>query len=117
MEFLTLEDIVEINKKVGEGGTLVRKGDLEFVLDKVSMSKDVMKAATNLLYDMIHAHAFLNGNKRTAFQAMRAFLVLNGKTLTHNESNEKTIERLLYDIAQSKISKSKVEKILKKMIK
>lgn len=88
-----------------------------FVLDRVGMSKNITKAATTLLYDMIHARAFLNGNKRTAFQAVRAFLVLNGKTLVHNASNEKAIEKHLYDIAQNKISKSKVEKVLKKMIK
>ena len=105
-----------INKEVGETGTLVKRGDLEFVLEKAGMSKNILKAAAILLHDIIQAHPFINGNKRTAFQAMRAFLVLNGKKLVYDPSNEKLMESLLYEIAQNKISRNKTESILEKMI-
>lgn len=113
---LSVQDVVEINKKIGEAGVLAKRGDLEFILDRVKASKSMTKAAAALLYGIITSHVFVDGNKRTAFQTMRAFVILNGKKLVHTQASDEKMESLLYEIAQNKISRTGVEVILEKMI-
>ena len=66
MASLTIEDIIEINKKIGEKGTLINKGNLEFAVQKVDKAKELARRAALLLYDLITLHPVLEGNKRTA---------------------------------------------------
>ncbi|MEM5802283.1 MAG: Fic family protein [Candidatus Aenigmatarchaeota archaeon] len=73
VKYPTLEEIIEINKRLGEGGILVNKNNLEFILEKVKAAKGFIKKATIFLYDIIRLHPFLNGNKRTAFHTMFIF--------------------------------------------
>ena len=66
METLTKEDIIEINKKVGEKGKVINEANLEFALHKLSRNVSIEKKAATLLHDLVAAHIFLDGNKRTA---------------------------------------------------
>jgi len=45
-----------------------------------------------LAFSLVHNHAFLDGNKRTGYVAMRTFLILNGYELAgRSEEKEQVI--------------------------
>ncbi len=58
--------LLERVKDVGEG---------------LDQEKAVVKKAAFLLHSLVTHHPFINGNKRTAFEAVEAFLELNGYVL------------------------------------
>lgn len=114
MELLTAEDIIEINKKIGEKGVVINEGNLDFTVQKVNKNKEsLIKKAALLLYDLINSHVFLDGNKRTAFVSMETLLKANGKKL--NMSDKDAIE-LVYKIANGKYNISDLEDIISKCI-
>lgn len=113
MASLTIEEIMEINKKVGEKGTLINKGNLEFTIQKVDKSKELVKKAALLLHDLIVLHPFLDGNKRTAFVSANTLIELDGKKF---EISDKDVLDLTYGIANGKYNISKVEDIISKLI-
>ncbi len=83
---LSKEAITEINKKF-DNGTLRNEGELEHIVYKVGNTRGIDRKAATLLMDIARRHAFADGNKRTAFQAMSAFLKLNGKELEVGETS------------------------------
>jgi len=96
----------------GERGDLA-KANLEFALEKVKdvgegldREKAVVKKAAFLLYSLVTQHPFINGNKRTAFEVVDAFLELNGYALKAKTDEVYTI---LSDLGASKLSQMQVE--------
>lgn len=86
MLILSLEDILKINEEVGY--KCVDKGSVDFLISKITslrISKDtkrnIAKVGANIWYYIITAHPFLDGNKRTATEALRLFLSLNNAHL------------------------------------
>jgi len=68
----------------GDRGDLSRS-NLEYVLaavkeigEELNLRRAIEKKATFLLYNLISQHPFVNGNKRTAFELVKLFLILNG---------------------------------------
>lgn len=110
LKYPTIEEIIEINRRLGEGGILINKGNLEFILKKVELEKSIVKKATILLRDIIRLHPFLDGNKRTAFHTMIYFLELNGKRFKYGHKDENKIEKLLNRIARSRETEKETEK-------
>ena len=86
MEYLIVEEIIQIHDKLiekfgGEKG-IVDKDLLDFIVNKVQSSKtDIYHKAAMLLYEIITTHPFVDGNKRTAFEAAETLLWKNGKSL------------------------------------
>lgn len=109
LKYPTLEEIVEINRRLGEGGVLINKGNLEFILEKVKEEKSIVKKAAILLLDIIRLHPFLDGNKRTAFHTMLYFLELNDKRFKYEHKDENKIEKMLNRIARKKETVSEIE--------
>src|SRR2546430_17651151 len=71
----------------GERGDLA-KGNLEFVFERVKdvgegldVKIAIVKKAAFLVYSLVNHHPFINGNKRTEFEVVEAFLELNGYIL------------------------------------
>ena len=110
LEYPTVEEIVEINRRLGEGGIFINKGILEFTLNKVEIEKSITKKAAILLRDIIVLHPFLDGNKRTAFHTMLYFLELNGKRFKYGHKDENKIEKTLNRIARKIETKNEIEK-------
>ena len=100
LKYPTVEEIVEINRRLGEGGILINKGNLEFILKNVELEKSLVKKASILLRDIIRLHPFLDGNKRTAFHTMLYFLEMNGKKFKYGHKDENKIEKVLNRIAR-----------------
>src|SRR3989338_11540758 len=79
---LTMENLIDLNRvlvnQFGDGPAGIKdEGTLSFVIDKASMSKDLYKEASFLLYEINTKHPFWGGNKRTAFEAAKIFLLSN----------------------------------------
>lgn len=117
MIYPTVEDIIKINKKAGLSGALINRNNLEFTLDHAKSAKTMEAKAANLLQGIIQGHPFVDGNKRTAFVTMEFFLELNGKELEYSKADELLMERVLYDIAENRVSKESIISILKELIK
>lgn len=108
---ITKDEIKELNRKIVEefGGSvgLQNEGNLEFVLAKVKNAKDVIRKAAELMYGINQGHPFLDGNKRTAFEATKIFLLANNIELV---INEREAEEFMVKMAQpEKISIKEVE--------
>ena len=82
---------------------LERVKDLGNELDR---DKAVVKKAAFLLHSLVTHHPFINGDKRTAFEAVDAFLELNGYVL---RANPDEIYRVLSDLGVGKASEAQVE--------
>ncbi|PIU20939.1 MAG: hypothetical protein COT15_04930 [Candidatus Diapherotrites archaeon CG08_land_8_20_14_0_20_34_12] len=83
---LTKEAIITINKQFHEG-LLRNEAELEYVVFKVANTRGVDRKAATLLMEIARRHPFADGNKRTAFESMLAFLELNGKKLIVGETS------------------------------
>ena len=108
---ITKDEITELNKKIIEefGGStgFQNEGNLEFVLAKVKNAKDVFRKAAELMYGINQGHPFLDGNKRTAFEAAKIFLLANNIELI---ASEKEVEEFMVKMAQpEKISIKETE--------
>lgn len=88
MEYLSLEQLIEINMMV-LNEIRVRKADqpkllaerkLGETLESVSEAQsDVYDKVVSLIAGLVRTHAFASGNRRTAYVATKAFLELNGR--------------------------------------
>src|ERR1051326_2911585 len=90
MFYLTASEAVEINEQVlaedGQQSLLVDEGKLESALMRPQMAAhyeeaDLVRQAALLVSGVALAHAFVDGNKRTALIAGRVFLRFNGYRL------------------------------------
>jgi death on curing protein len=71
----------------------------------VAVHPTVAAQASAYLYHLCQAHAFVDGNKRTAVFAMLAFLELNGLAL-HTSDDE--LFQLVVSVARGNLEKSAV---------
>lgn len=86
VELPALEEIVEINRRLGL--KVPDTGKIEFLISKIramrlgkNMKKNLAKIAANLWYYIIVDHPFVDGNKRTASEVMLFFLENNSAKL------------------------------------
>jgi len=112
----SIDEIIEINKKVG--GETISRGDLEFLITKIEskyadkdLKKQMAKIAAILWMDIIQKHPFIDGNKRTATEAVMLFLQKNnfaletplaGKvyvslSIANNETRYEELVKWIYD--------------------
>ena len=93
MEYLTEEELIEINRRIirraGEGSIgVVAVNGLNSVIEapkQVFFGREayptVWLKAAYYLQKITKKHLFADGNKRTAFEATKVFLILNGINL------------------------------------
>lgn len=92
IKFLTVDQVIAIQKSTLPNSGTPDIGRLEGALFRIQTLKDyegcqdVFKFAAMYLIAIAKAHAFMDANKRTAFQATSIFLLLNGYDL--NPSDE-----------------------------
>src|SRR5437867_13453778 len=96
----------------GERGDLA-KGNLEFVFERVKdvgegldVKIAIVKKAAFLVYSLVNHHPFINGNKRTEFEVVEAFLELNGYIL--RAKTDETYS-LLFDLGAGIASQAQAE--------
>lgn len=91
MNFLTLDEVIALHHAevaiTGEPDTILNLGALESALMRPQQAhnylgiEDIPTLAAKYLLAIGQAHAFLQGNKRTAFRSMELFALLNGYEL------------------------------------
>ena len=73
---------MEINRSITrESGAefgIINVGNLEFIVEKAMHTRNVFRKAADFLCGISRGHPFLDGNKRTAFEAARMILKLQG---------------------------------------
>lgn len=89
-EYPSVEKIIEFNL-LSLSIIKVKKADSSRVLSRAKISAvlgackesqgDIFDKAVILLKGLVQAHAFASGNRRTAFLAMKYFLVMNNQRL------------------------------------
>jgi len=82
----SVEEIIEINKKLGRN--VMNRGAVEFLMAKIESKyknreykKQIAKIGAILWMDIIRQHPFIDGNKRTATEALLLFLKKNNYIL------------------------------------
>lgn len=114
MILLTAEDVIAFNEEIVKGVTN-DPGRVEAVINRVENVQhyddvtDVYELAALYLITIARAHIFLDGNKRTAFQSMALFLMVNGVDLQASPQ----LEELTVDAAQGKLSAPTVASLLR----
>lgn len=114
MIFLTAEDVIAFNEEIVTGVTN-DPGRVEAVINRVENARhyddvtDVYELAALYLITIARAHIFLDGNKRTAFQSMALFLMVNGVDLQASPQ----LEELTVDAAQGKLAVPTVASLLR----
>ena len=123
-EFLEIEDVLNIHQVLVEqfGGVpgVRDEGLLESALSQPKatffselLHPTIHEQAAAYLYHIAMNHPFLDGNKRTAFGAMEAFLRLNGYNLSF--SDDEAYDMVMW-VAQGDMSKEEVSIFLEKHI-
>ena len=77
------DDITAINQKLG--GTVLNKGMIDFIIARIEakvpkkdFKRQIATIAAIFWFEIIQGHPFVDGNKRTATEAMKLFLKKNG---------------------------------------
>lgn len=107
MKLIYADDVLEIHEYIllkykGSGG--VRDLSLlESAVGRLSSGyhDNIYSAAAALLQSLVLNHAFIDGNKRTAYASLEYFLHLNG--LTINASDLEIENFLIDDVIKNKI--------------
>lgn len=105
MDKYNLEDIININKIIGEKGTIINKSSLEYALSKINNEK--LKSLSILIRAIIVDHPFIDGNKRTALAillneydidpdlAIKSIVKIAKKSINNIDKIEKIILNLI----------------------
>lgn len=124
-KFLEITDILDIHQilidRFGGMSGVRDEGLLESALSQPQASffgellhPTIHAQAAAYLYHLAKNHPFLDGNKRTAYGAMEAFLRLNGYNL--DLSNEQAYNMVM-QVAQGEMSKEELSSLLEQHIK
>lgn len=120
LKYLYQEQIILIHDKIIESFSKekgkMNLGNLSATLERVEDYKGNNKEAlfwkaTILLERIILGHPFIDGNKRTAYEATKLFLQANGYTLAAGEDE---IISLLVGIAKSEKNRFSIKNWLEK---
>jgi death on curing protein len=122
VQYLSASDLYNINHKITEGDTFVR--DLHLLNSAVNRPKltlfgeaqfpTLVDKAASLLHSLAYHHLFVDGNKRTALQAVTEFLRRNGCRLTWDAQTQYDF---ILEVAQGKCSVEEIAERLPQYIK
>lgn len=86
-KFLTVDEVIQLHDRVCPE-PLIDRGKLEGAVgrpqasfDGVFLHQSIYSQASVLMHGICDAHAFLDGNKRTAWVATLTFMEINGVTI------------------------------------
>ena len=79
MSVYNLKDIIRLNQEVGEEGQLQNESSLAFALSLSRGKKSWLYELTYLVRSLVVDHAFVDGNKRTAYLLCSLMLQDAGK--------------------------------------
>jgi death-on-curing protein len=80
VDSLSKEALKKINKKFSEQGVR-SEAEIDYIVFKVAGTRGINRKAATMLIETARRHPFVDGNKRTAYEAAIALLEANGKKL------------------------------------
>ena len=116
LEFLTLEDVLELHagqiKRYG-GSEGLRSGDLlqsaiaqpQVTFDGQFLHIDIFHMAASYLFHLVQNHPFIDGNKRIGLEAALVFLELNDQSI---EADDEELVELVLGVARGQIDKTQI---------
>lgn len=116
--FLTVEDVVFIQGEILSSASVTDIGKLESALKRAEQYhyyenvSDIIELSAIYIIGIAKAHAFPDGNKRTAFLSATYFLDLNGYALEENGGLPDIIEQA----ASGVLDRLKLVELLKPFI-
>ena len=120
--WLSSDDLRDLNlftvTKAGEPFGVLNEGALEGALARPANhyfyegEDDVLVLACVLLIAIGRAHAFMQGNKRTALLAANLFLMRNGYVLRHTSADGVEIDEILGPITEDFIVRDRPAELL-----
>ena len=117
---ISLQQVINIHsesiKRHGGMPGVKNKGLLEsaIISPQQGYIEDDVEIISTIIYGICQNHPFNDGNKRTAFVVGKYLLNEIGKTLTMTNDE---YEKVILDLAGSKLSKDQLTEIIKKNIK
>ena len=125
MRYLTLGEVVELHRLVlGATGGAPGIRDLDALESAIAQPKatfggadlypTLIEKAAALCFALVQGHPFVDGNKRMGHAAMETFLVLNGTEIDAPLDEQ---ERLMLDLAASRINRSHLTNWLRQHVK
>jgi len=105
-DYLTVVEVLVIHadqiERYGGSHGIRDPGSLEAALyrPQTGYYSDLIEEAAALWESLSQNHAFIDGNKRTAFAATYTFLVINGARLTAGAEDTYTFVAALYEANQ-----------------
>lgn len=122
LKYVLPKDIIKTHDRIIEsfGGTkgIINAGAIDFITDnmlarfnKEPLEDSIIKKASLLIFEIISQHAFIDGNKRIGFAVCEEFLNANGYSFDFTTDEA---EKIAFDIGKGAVSKSSVEKWIKK---
>ena len=107
IDYLTLEDLIEIGQRLIPNFRVSDMGLLESAAQRPRMSVfgddayvDFPEKVASLIHSIARNHSLVDGNKRLAWSAGRIFCILNGKDLLLKVDDA---EQLILEIARGEI--------------
>src|ERR1700737_1275193 len=110
-DYLTLAEVLAIHddqiERYGGSAGVRDRGLLEAALyrPQTGYYADLIEEAAALWESLAQNHAFIDGNKRTAFAAMYTFLAINGARLTADAEDTYAFVAALYESNQFSFDK------------
>ncbi|OQY98177.1 MAG: hypothetical protein B6D41_02665 [Chloroflexi bacterium UTCFX4] len=125
MKYLELDEVVRIHERiiVQYGGSfgILNQGALESALATLQQTMfgedlypDVASKAAILFYLLVKNHAFMDGNKRTAFACLMRFLNENGHALNATDDE---LFQFTVDVATSVVDKEQVTEWIRQRLR
>lgn len=125
--YIDTHSVIAINKMVtehyGQPHVVIADANLEHALESTMRygehisdeTEKLLKKAAFMLYHLAYdAHAFSDGNKRTALLATQLFLILNSHPIAlDSEEKQVRLAKLMKETAEGKQSVSSIYKWLK----
>jgi death-on-curing protein len=125
MRYLTLGEVVDLHRRLLQatgGAPGIRDfAALESAIARpraafggVDLYPTMVEKAAALALSLVQGHPFVDGNKRVGHAAMETFLVLNGTEIDAPVDDQ---ERLMLDLAASRIGRSYLVDWLRRHLK
>lgn len=118
VKYLTTEEIVaihdEIVKETGGHSGILSGGNLDFIVSQTEVPRSLERKSATLFYGILTKHPFVDGNKRTALEAMKTFLHLNGKSFIATDDD---VWNNLHSISEGKLKFEEVVSWIKENTK
>src|SRR5882672_11914539 len=125
MRYLGLGEVVDLHRRILQvtGGAMGLRdlGALESAIAQpqatfggVDLYPTLAEKAAALCFALVQGHPFVDGNKRVGHAAMETFLVLNGSEV---EATIDAQERLILDLAGSRLDRSELTDWLRRHLK